>query len=1168
MASASTKSASKGAPTPKQEEKKAARRPAVARVPAFAQAKLAVSRPGDAHEREADQVAAQVARAAKTPAEVQRASLEPGVTPQKREESLAPKAVPAAQEIQKKAAPPAGAGEGVFPLCRRGSEGDLSRAASADAPEIPPAPLLQRGGKPAEGMAGREVPASAEARIEAKRGAGAPLPETVLNEMQGRIGHDFSAVRIHTDKEAADLNTEMQARAFTVGSDVFFAPGEYAPGTDAGRELLAHELTHVVQQGGGVRRLSRLVDPAPSPMPASGSAADTALNNVSVLEIPPIKYRHLPLYTGAGARRAAGYARNTSQAQTTVWNNGISLTEAVIEQKLKAEDPAFVRPAAPSAPVNFKIGAQVYSTPWKSLHARLLIPDWDRRGTPLTTRGEKFQVDHMVELQVFGDTTGDAGNVIGNLELLKGTPNASSGSTIKGGVYAKVEAYLAASDPAFSALAAKTRQARVKQWLDTHSITFTTINRGAGQAGDDADWWTRTEIDEGAPLEDAQPAPAARLQGKPGEFVLASGAGGIEVARYNYDALQFQPKNERLRKAMAGVRISEFQLAAAVEAGNAGDPAGFMLATWNLPENFRAGEAVQIPLVTVGPYCASPGAIPALNTDFSHLSPVSLPQVEIRDGRLYAEGQLTPSIPLFAGHPIQVVLDGDDLRFSMEYAASQLSLPIPGIAVQDGSVALFYSTQEGFGGSGQVGLGMDKVGTGALAVEVSQNSGFSATGEFNFDPGLFDRASIQIHYRDGQFGGGGEIGIDTPGKVRGIQSANLAVQFQEGAFSASGEVQPSIPGVQQAGLTVAHSEAEGLVIGGNLQLAANPAIRSGSVDVTVKKVDDLWKVSAAGTAQPAIPGINSELRVSYDDGAFSAEASGEYGRGMLKGTANVGVTNRSLDDAGQPTGAPAPDAPLIVYGGGSASITFAPWLQGTAGMQFRPDGKVVVSGEIGLPSALTIFPRKELDKSLFSLATQIPIVPGIVAEVGGNLKAIAGIGPGQLDQLRIGVDHYEPEDESKTRITGDAHLNIPADAGLRLAARAGVGLGITGASATGGLELGGMAGIAGAAEAGVHIDWTPASGLAIDAEGYLHAEPKFKFDVSGYVAVTVAGFEVYGDTYEFAALELGSDLRLGVRFPIHYRDGQPFDVSLDDVQFEVPEVNTDALLDDLGAKIF
>jgi len=81
------------------------------------------------------------------------------------------------------------------------------------------------------------------------------------------------------------------------------------------------------------------------------------------------------------------------------------------------------------------------------------------------------------------------------------------------------------------------------------------------------------------------------------------------------------------------------------------------------------------------------------------------------------------------------------------------------------------------------------------------------------------------------------------------------------------------------------------------------------------------------------------------------------------------------------------------------------------------------------------FSRKQINKSLFNIAIQVPIFPGVVAEIGGGLSAEAGIGPGVIDQLRLGIT-YNPAHEEQTHVTGDAHLNIPADAGLRLAVRA------------------------------------------------------------------------------------------------------------------------------------
>jgi hypothetical protein len=83
--------------------------------------------------------------------------------------------------------------------------------------------------------------------------------------MEDSFGTDFSRVRVHTSSQSDTLNRQLQARAFTTGSDIFFRSGEYKPTSGAGQQLLAHELTHVVQQGAAqtpVRR-SRWVQRAP-----------------------------------------------------------------------------------------------------------------------------------------------------------------------------------------------------------------------------------------------------------------------------------------------------------------------------------------------------------------------------------------------------------------------------------------------------------------------------------------------------------------------------------------------------------------------------------------------------------------------------------------------------------------------------------------------------------------------------------------------------------------------------------------------------------------------------------------------------------------------------------------------------------------------------------------
>jgi hypothetical protein len=85
---------------------------------------------------------------------------------------------------------------------------------------------------------------------EVLRSPGQPLDAATRGFMEPRFGHDFSRVRLHTDSKAARSADAVQAHAYTVGRNVVFGAGRYEPATRAGRELLAHELTHVVQQKG------------------------------------------------------------------------------------------------------------------------------------------------------------------------------------------------------------------------------------------------------------------------------------------------------------------------------------------------------------------------------------------------------------------------------------------------------------------------------------------------------------------------------------------------------------------------------------------------------------------------------------------------------------------------------------------------------------------------------------------------------------------------------------------------------------------------------------------------------------------------------------------------------------------------------------------------------
>jgi hypothetical protein len=104
------------------------------------------------------------------------------------------------------------------------------------------------------GPAGGDAHPEVAAGIAAERSRGAPLTAGVRGPFEQAFGADLGAVRVHTSNEADRLSRSLNAEAFTTGSDIFFSKGTFNPGTSGGTKLLAHELSHVVQQQPTVRQ--------------------------------------------------------------------------------------------------------------------------------------------------------------------------------------------------------------------------------------------------------------------------------------------------------------------------------------------------------------------------------------------------------------------------------------------------------------------------------------------------------------------------------------------------------------------------------------------------------------------------------------------------------------------------------------------------------------------------------------------------------------------------------------------------------------------------------------------------------------------------------------------------------------------------------------------------
>jgi len=136
------------------------------------------------------------------------------------------------------------------------------------------------------GIEGGPVSQATTQRIESARGSGASLDTGARAQMESVFGASFEDVRVHSDSESDVLNRKVSATAFTTGSDIFFRQGAYQPGSSEGTNLLAHELTHVVQQRGMSGSGPLTVGPAGDSYEQEADAASSAVASTAQSGVP------------------------------------------------------------------------------------------------------------------------------------------------------------------------------------------------------------------------------------------------------------------------------------------------------------------------------------------------------------------------------------------------------------------------------------------------------------------------------------------------------------------------------------------------------------------------------------------------------------------------------------------------------------------------------------------------------------------------------------------------------------------------------------------------------------------------------------------------------------------------------------------------------------------
>jgi outer membrane protein OmpA-like peptidoglycan-associated protein len=179
-----------------------------------------------------------------------------------------------------------------------------------------------------------DASAALAAYVQSSRHGGQPLPEGTRASFESRFGHDFGGVRVHIGTRAAEAASEINALAFTTGADIYFGAGRFNPGTPEGDRLLAHELTHTIQQGAspqtGLRASAYATSPEVEATPTNSSVP--AVQRVCEVTPPPAGMDCPPASTSTGSGTPVLFgldssvlsasARSTLSAIAAAWHTG------------------------------------------------------------------------------------------------------------------------------------------------------------------------------------------------------------------------------------------------------------------------------------------------------------------------------------------------------------------------------------------------------------------------------------------------------------------------------------------------------------------------------------------------------------------------------------------------------------------------------------------------------------------------------------------------------------------------------------------------------------------------------------------------------------------------------------------------------------------------------
>jgi hypothetical protein len=981
---------------------------------------------------------------------------------------------------------------------------------------------------------------------------GTALAPDVRSDMEGRFQRDFSSVRVHDDARAHDSARDAQAAAYTVGNHIVFGAGRYDSDSHSGRQLLAHELAHTVQQGGvQFRRLDgiALEDHAGLEQEAD-RAADAAMRGATPAPLSSVNLPRLsrapenetfPTEEDAQAMTAlktAGitYVETISRAKLgktnaisvdiktplpvlpkgdgdwvkKVWDQYAGGKNLVFKSQLDGDKVPSIKESAKSDEYrgvwlqryNFKdlksLGASI--TAWVTKEGASVTPaiksEMELAATNFAGNrlggSQVANIDHIVEKQVGG------ASIIENMQILNAEENQKSGVVLNQTIVAQANEVLDA--------------------VGRKGVGFIRLRYGSvsylPSKSKDAYDQIEALLRGGKLTPGPKGAVADQATGNPVTLQSGAATSMIYIGAKGTTAIAEGGVNDSARRLISGLDLIGYKVSAGGSKAAANDQVSAVVDSSRLHNAIRraagkgAHDEVELDALPGEPakdaaagssqvrQLKISGKSKELDFFFPYLSPGKFTKLEIAgDNSLAAEGYIEPTLKFLKR--IDVVLAKDSFRLRANLGPENFQPPFRGFKVTESSLALQLAPE--FKPSGtfkfQIGPEAKPYALGDVTASVEAGA-FAVNGSLTSKnlPGV-DNATGKVRYTQAE-GWSGEVKATTSKLPRtkktevtfGFRTVGGATQYYAG-----GQIEFDIGAGKD--LTIgADYRGDKLIYQGKL-IWEKPIKLVDRVDLGFLYDGDV--LTGTGSTDITYKGFSGKLTVNYRKaGDEEAKLSGK-GAVAVKTAKAEGSLELFIDPKG------------VISGKGSVSYVFSDRIKPTVGVILHPDGHLTLTGKIELTQPIQIFPKfpKEGgERDLIKLKLDFIIpgpFPGLadpMVHLGAGVRFSYGIGPGQIVNTVI-EGSFDPLEENKNvKLKFTSTFEVPGHVGLTGILEAGLGIAVLG-------------------------------GLAAKAHAGLRIEPGFMLNLNTRAPITAEYDQ--GDFSFEGRLEMQGGLTLGLGIKLY-----------------------------------